>query len=216
MISPFLDNYTAIKLNISLLDYLLLESLDIDECFEECNPCKNRAKCVNLQGSYRCDCKPGYSGINCEIGENQAFSLPWFVAKTPKLLNYLFSVVDFEGVGCYKDTAERAISSLEGKDPALDGNYKTRMNPIAKCALVARKRGYRVFAVQDGGWCAASATAEETFNKYGKSSACKLDGQGGPWANEVYVFQGQSGAHKPGASNFHVLVSRRFVQPVYF
>lgn len=119
-------------------------------------------------------------------------------------------------MGCYKDTAERAISSLEGKDPALDGNYKTRKNPIAKCALVARKRGYRVFAVQNGGWCAASATAEETFNKYGKSSACELDGQGGPWANEVYVFQGQSGAHKPRASNFHVLVLRRFVHPVYF
>ena len=47
-----------------------------------------------------------------------------------------------------------------------------------------------MFAVQNGGWCAASLTAAKTFNKYGKSSACKSDGEGGPWANQVYVIKG--------------------------
>ena len=46
-----------------------------------------------------------------------------------------------------------------------------------------------MFAVQDGGWCASSATATETYDKYGKSTDCKPDGVGGPWANEVYVFE---------------------------
>ena len=47
-----------------------------------------------------------------------------------------------------------------------------------------------MFAVQDGGWCAASKTAPITFDKHGKSSACKSDGEGGPWANQVYLTKG--------------------------
>ena len=52
------------------------------------------------------------------------------------------------------------------------------------------RAGYSLFAVQNGGWCAASATASQTFDKYGKSTACKADGEGGPWANQVYVMKG--------------------------
>ena len=47
-----------------------------------------------------------------------------------------------------------------------------------------------MFAVQDGGWCASSALAAKTFNKYGKSSVCPSDGEGGPWANQVYYIKG--------------------------
>jgi len=75
---------------------------------------------------------------------------------------------------------------MEGKDPILDGAYWTRKNPIAKCAVAASRAGYSMFAVQNGGWCAASATAPETFDKYGKFTACGSDGEGGPWANQVY------------------------------
>ena len=46
---------------------------DINECTN--NPCQNGAACVNLQGSYRCDCKSGYSGNNCEIGIRQRTAL---------------------------------------------------------------------------------------------------------------------------------------------
>ena len=48
-----------------------------------------------------------------------------------------------------------------------------------------------MFAVQDGGWCASSATADKTFDKYGASSACGFDGEGGPWANQVYSIRGK-------------------------
>ena len=47
-----------------------------------------------------------------------------------------------------------------------------------------------MFAVQNGGWCASSSTAPQTFDKYGKSAACKADGEGGPWGNQVYVIKG--------------------------
>ena len=80
---------------------------------------------------------------------------------------------------------------MEGKDPILDGSYGSRKNPITKCAVAAQRAGYRMFAVQNGGWCVASATAPQTYDKYGKSSDCKDDGEGGPWANQVYYIEGK-------------------------
>ena len=74
----------------------------------------------------------------------------------------------------------------------MDGSYSFRRNRIAKCALAAMRAGYRVFAVQDGGQCAASATALQSFHNYGKSTACKADGEGGPSANQVYLIKGET------------------------
>ena len=93
-------------------------------------------------------------------------------------------------VGCYKDTVDRAIPTLEGSDAVLDGAYSSRANAIKKCATAAKRAGHSMFAVQHGGWCASSADALHTFNKYGTSNACKDDGEGGPWANQVYLFNG--------------------------
>ena len=107
-----------------------------------------------------------------------------------KRVTYLLCL-EFQTIGCYKDEANRAITTLEGSDDVLDGSYSTRMYPIEKCAVAAIKRGYTMFAVQDGGWCAASATASSTYNKYGVSSACRQDGEGGPLANQVYVIKGK-------------------------
>ena len=93
-------------------------------------------------------------------------------------------------VGCYKDNESRAIPELEEKDGILDESFGSRKNPIAKCAVAAMRAGYSMFAVQAGGWCAASATASQTYDKYGKSTACEDDGEGGPWANQVYTIKG--------------------------
>ena len=92
----------------------------------------------------------------------------------------------YETIGCFKDTANRAIKTLEGTDPILDGSSGSRKNPIAKCALAAIRAGHSMFAVQYGGQCYGSATAPQTYDKYGKSAACRADGEGGFWANQVY------------------------------
>ena len=106
--------------------------------------------------------------------------------------NLLFiSSLDYVSMGCYKDTSNMTILIIEGTDSILDGSYSSRWNPIAKCAVAAMTAGYSMFAVQDGGLCAASATAPQTFDKYGKSTACKADGEGGPSANEVYLIKGE-------------------------
>ena len=47
--------------------------------------------------------------------------------------------------------------------------------------------GYRVFALQDGGECYSSEDALNTYRKYGPSEDCLEDGQGGFWANHIYM-----------------------------
>ena len=39
-------------------------SEDVDEC--RASPCRNRGRCLNNQGSYACDCQPGFSVHNCQ------------------------------------------------------------------------------------------------------------------------------------------------------
>nr|XP_026696272.1 uncharacterized protein LOC108951050 isoform X1 [Ciona intestinalis] len=94
--------------------------------------------------------------------------------------------VRYNTLGCWGDTGNRAIPTLERTDPTLMDNYKSRSDAILKCARVALARNYEVFAVQHGGWCAGSANARSTYKKYGSSTACAADGEGGQWANQVY------------------------------
>ena len=60
---------------------------------------------------------------------------------------------------------------------------------IEKCYIAAKSFGYSVFAIQNGGACRSSSTAESTYNKYGPSTACLGDGEGGPFANDVYQIE---------------------------
>lgn len=65
------------------------------------------------------------------------------------------------------------------------------------------RKGYSMFAIQNGGWCAASSTAQQTFDKYGKSTNCMIDGEGGPWANNVYILRDEKrvGGHDNSSSH---------------
>ncbi|XP_078495830.1 uncharacterized protein LOC144742503 [Ciona intestinalis] len=92
----------------------------------------------------------------------------------------------FNNLGCWVDTANRAIPPLEGTDPTLTDHYQSRTDSIQKCARVALARNYEVFAIQDGGWCASSADARSTYKKYGSSTACAADGEGAHGASQVY------------------------------
>ncbi|XP_078601050.1 uncharacterized protein LOC144876033 isoform X2 [Branchiostoma floridae x Branchiostoma japonicum] len=100
-------------------------------------------------------------------------------------------------LGCWRDTADRAIPTMEGSDARLDGSYQARQDAINKCRKLAKARGFSFFAVQNGGWCASSATAGQTYRKYGPSTSCKTDGEGGPWGNQVYQITGSSACVAP-------------------
>ena len=117
----------------------------------------------------------------------------WFVLKYFWIDTANFYVVilisfntGYTSLGCWKDTSNRAIPTLEGLSSFLDGYYGSRTAAIQKCYQAAKSLGYGVFAVQNGGWCASSATAKSTYEKYGASKACRPDGKGGGWANHVY------------------------------
>ena len=87
-------------------------------------------------------------------------------------------------LGCWRDTGNRAVPQIEGSDPRIRGNYQRRGDAINKCFQVARQRKMVLFAVQNGGWCAAAGNLNG-YKKYGKSGKCR-NGKGGPWANDVY------------------------------
>ncbi|XP_035694513.1 uncharacterized protein LOC118428529, partial [Branchiostoma floridae] len=89
-------------------------------------------------------------------------------------------------LGCWKDTSNRAIAIVEGSDSRLDGQYSRRKDAINKCYEVAKAKGNAVFSVQNGGQCGTSSNAQSTYYKFGRSTACKTDGKGGGWANQVY------------------------------
>jgi len=93
----------------------------------------------------------------------------------------------FTSLGCWKDNyPNRVIPGLEGLDARLDGDYWTRSDAIEKCYQVALSKGYKVFAVQNGGYCLSSPTADATYKTLGESGNCKADGEGGNKANQVY------------------------------
>ena len=93
-------------------------------------------------------------------------------------------------IGCFRDTSRRAIPQRDGRSRLLRGNYQRRKFSIQKCALDAAKYAFKVFGVQNGGWCASGAHAFRTYAKYGASNRCR-NGKGGPWANDVYRIIGQ-------------------------
>ena len=52
-------------------NFLSFFTPDFDECHN--NLCQNGGTCVNTYGDYRCECKHGYSGKNCHLGEYNCF-----------------------------------------------------------------------------------------------------------------------------------------------
>ena len=117
----------------------------------------------------------------------------WFVLKYFWIDTVNFYVVIFipfntgyTSLGCWKDNPDRAIPILDGSSSFLDGHYVRRVEAIQKCYQAAKSLGYDVFALQNGGHCASSATAKSTYRKYGMSLACMRNGKGGIWANQVY------------------------------
>ena len=55
----------------------------------------------------------------------------------------------------------------------MDSDYKTRSDPLQKCAEAALDKGLKLFALQNGGQCFGGKTGESRYNIYGTSDQCK-------------------------------------------
>ncbi|KAK3084182.1 hypothetical protein FSP39_009668 [Pinctada imbricata] len=93
-------------------------------------------------------------------------------------------------VGCFKfNESNPIIDSVEGSAASLADPYKSRIEAVRKCADVASKSGYIVFAMFDDGKCLTSATAYKNFAKLGPSGDCGFHGKGSDTAMSVYTFK---------------------------
>ena len=58
---------------VDIYRYIICVISEIDVC--ESDPCQNGANCSQAEGSYICACPPGYTGLNCDIGKCNLFSV---------------------------------------------------------------------------------------------------------------------------------------------
>ena len=80
----------------------------------------------------------------------------------------------FADIGCYSDCWKRAIPTMEGNhDLLMDDDYKKRADALQKCAEAALDRGFKYFAIQNGGQCFAGFNGEKRYNMYGHSDRCR-------------------------------------------
>ena len=99
-------------------------------------------------------------------------------------------IAEYKSLGCWaetsnwRDPSSRAMALLENQDESLSGDYHLRKQPISKCAEAARKKGFKIFAIQNSGQC-FGGRRNVNFRKFGPSERCE-NGVGGPLANDVY------------------------------
>ncbi len=87
----------------------------------------------------------------------------------------IFQGSQLTSLGCWKD---------EMSTRAIDG-YAGELG-VQGCFERAHSLGNNVFAVQYGGECYTTPTAEDTYKKYRPSEGCAAHGTGGSYAQEVY------------------------------
>ncbi|XP_047127481.1 uncharacterized protein LOC105849214 isoform X1 [Hydra vulgaris] len=124
-------------------------------------------------GAYR---KGGLSNLCNENGKGNVMSNQAYII-TEKLL--------YKYAGCWKDSSSRALTLLEGSTAVLDNFYQYRVKAIAKCYIAATERNYELFAVQHDGQCFAGNGV--SYQKYGIANNCNRNGEGGGYANAVYI-----------------------------
>nr|XP_047123579.1 uncharacterized protein LOC105846001 isoform X1 [Hydra vulgaris] len=93
------------------------------------------------------------------------------ICKPPKVA---YDGIIFEKLGCWEDRPTRALKRL--------GDFIT--NPLYNCYIKARNEMYEIFSLQFGYECWAGNGL--SYQMFGISNKCEINGRGGSWANEVY------------------------------
>ena len=84
------------------------------------------------------------------------------------------------------------------------GSWPNDNKLIQKCAQAAENAGYSTFGVQYAQECWSGPLAHMTYSKYGASNGC-VNGTGGSWAQDVYMFVSKCCFRDVAFSNIRVL-----------
>ncbi|XP_078573549.1 uncharacterized protein LOC144860254 [Branchiostoma floridae x Branchiostoma japonicum] len=108
--------------------------IDIDEC--DSYPCRNDGTCRDLENRYRCDCKPGWTGVNCQTDRNECNSnngqgpcdpingICRNTAGSYRCFCQTGYQLSFDGYTCERPSRERAIAVATICENQPDGTFR--------------------------------------------------------------------------------------------
>ncbi|XP_052218096.1 slit homolog 3 protein-like [Dreissena polymorpha] len=139
---------------------------DTNECVTQ--PCKNGAKCTNLQNTYSCTCSPGWQGHSCDQDINECVPAPCKNGATCTNLQNAYSCTcspGWQGFNCDQDINECAPAPCknDGTCANLQNAYSCTCSPgwqgnncdqdINECAPAPCKNGATCSNLQNAYSC---------------------------------------------------------------
>ncbi|CAH1778956.1 unnamed protein product [Owenia fusiformis] len=95
--------------------------INVDKCHSE--PCKNEGTCIDKGNSYKCRCKTGYTGVNCQTGIDKCLSNPCKNEGTcvDRRNNYKCRCkAGYTGINCQTDINECEQSPCQNEGTCVD------------------------------------------------------------------------------------------------
>ena len=102
---------------------------DINECLP--NPCHNGATCVDLIGNYRCNCKAGYTGGNCETGSKFLIEQLISIRFVDSSIVYLSSQYYFFSIPFHPHLCDTELAKLTMTSPSKHKICQATNNPTS-------------------------------------------------------------------------------------
>jgi collagen type VI alpha len=127
----FANDYTELvepALMRGILDAVCNNQLECNS-----NPCQNNGQCVDMMNGYRCDCRSGFSGVNCERRCGSEYDVTFIIDKSgsirrerfPFIRNFINDVIDKFEVG----TDRMRVSAVSFSDnSAMEFRFNQHYN----------------------------------------------------------------------------------------
>jgi len=166
----------------------------------------------NVEGQNECNSTSGYDAVRelCQFGsrctvraDSDTLGNVYCSADSEAIdLTVIYGCpnqLDVFNLGCYavqfRDVIDQGWYQDYSGDGILDDSWTRRRNGLAKCAKIARDRGYAGFATYNNGMClmASNLFNEGVYNEFARVNAssidqCPSDGLGDDIAMNLYAF----------------------------